>query len=181
MSLTRRSLMLAGAASVGACGSRTVATGGEIEARVAASRNRLFSTVPGAASLNERSAGLLIIPEIIEGGFIVSGAYGEGALTIDNAVVDYISMAAAAVGFQIGGQIFSQALFFTTPEALADFRQADGWEVGIDAEVAVFDDGRGIGASSNTLARPIYSIIYGQRGLIVGASLEGAKYNRLIR
>ena len=77
--------------------------------------------------------------------------------------------------------MFSQALFFTTPEALADFRQADGWEIGVDAEVAVIDGGAGFGATNNTLSRPIYQVIYGQRGLIVGASLEGAKYNRLIR
>jgi len=181
MSLTRRSMMLAGAASVAACGANSVATGAQIDSKVSTSRNQLFQTVPWAQSLSQRAAGVLIIPEIVEGGFVVSGAYGEGALLIGDAVVDYISVAAAAVGFQIGGQVFSQALFFSTPEALADFRQADGWELGVDAEVALIDAGAGFGASTQTLNRPVYQVIYGQRGLIVGASLEGAKYNRLIR
>lgn len=185
MSLTRRTFMISGTIGGGAalagCGRRQVATGAELDQKVAASRALLFDTVPGTRSLAERSAGMLIIPEILEGGFIFSGAYGEGALLVGDAVVDYISMAAAAVGLQIGAQNFSQALFFTTPEALADFRQSDGWEVGVDAEVAVLDGGAGFGASTSTVMRPIYQVLYGQRGLIVGASLEGAKYNRLIR
>lgn len=182
MSLTRRSLLLTGsAATLAACSSRRVATAAEIDRKVAASRSLLFQTVPGTQSLADRAAGYLIVPDILEGGFIVSGAYGEGALIVGGATVDYISMAAAAVGFQIGAQSFSQALFFMTPEALADFRQSDGWELGVDAEVAMIDQGAGFGASTTTISRPIYQVIYGQRGLIVGASLEGAKYNRLIR
>ncbi|WP_112322617.1 YSC84-related protein [Oceanibium sediminis] len=185
MSLTRRTFMVSGAlggsAALAGCGRNQLATGAELDQKVAASRAQLFDTVPGTRSLAERSAGMLIVPQIIKGGFILSGAYGEGALLVGDAVVDYISMAGAGVGFQIGAQNFSQALFFTTPEALADFRQSDGWEIGVNAEVAVFDGGAGYGASTSTVLRPIYQVLYGQRGLIVGASLEGAKYNRLIR
>ncbi|NNU80737.1 twin-arginine translocation pathway signal [Halovulum dunhuangense] len=181
MSISRRSFILSGAAVVGACSASTVQSGAQIDRNVAESRDLLFSTVPGTRELASRSAGMLIIPEIIEGGFIFSGAYGEGALLVGDAVIDYISMAAAAVGLQIGAQRFSHALFFMTPEALADFRQTDGWELGVDAEVAVIDGGAGFGASTNTVIRPIYQVVYGQRGLIIGASLEGAKYNRLVR
>lgn len=187
MPLTRRKFLCnsaiagAGAATLGACSAGRVATGAELDQKVAASRANLFSSVPGTRSIAERSVGMLIIPDIVEGGFIFSGAYGEGALLVGDAVVDYISVAAAALGLQIGAQTYSQALFFTTPEALADFRQNDGWEIGVDAEVAVLDGGAGFGASTNTVMRPIYQVIYGQRGLIVGASLEGAKYSRLIR
>ena len=35
--------------------------------------------------------------------------------------------------------------------------------------------------TNNTLTKPIYAIVFGQRGVIAGASLEGAKYSRLIR
>jgi len=168
-------LMLAG------CGTRQVNTANQIDAEVAISRRQLFQTVPGAERLAQNAAGLLIIPRILEGGFVISGAYGEGALVIGDATVDYISLAAAAVGLQIGAQRYSQALFFMTQEALADFRQTDGWELGVDAEAAVFEDAFAVGASTNTVNRPVYQVIYGQSGLIVGASLEGAKYNRLIR
>lgn len=181
MSLTRRCLILSGAAAATAACSNPVRSGREINLEVARSRELLFSSVPGARSAYERAAGVLIIPQIVEGGFIVSGAYGEGALLVGDATVDYLSVAALAAGFQIGGQSYSQALFFSTPEALASFRQADGWELGVDAEVAAFEDGAAIGTSTRTVASPVYQVIYGQRGLIVGASLEGAKYSRIIR
>lgn len=181
MSLTRRSLILSGTAALTAACSNPIRTSGEINTQVTRSREILFSTVNGSRSAYERAAGVLIIPEIVEGGFIVSGAYGEGALLVGDATVDYLSVAAIAAGFQIGGQSYSQALFFSTPETLGRFRQADGWELGVDAEVATFDEGVSIGTSTTTVASPIYQVIYGQRGLIVGASLEGAKYSRIIR
>lgn len=179
---TRRGFLAATLAGVAACDNRlSVKSGAQIDQDVAQSRAQLYQSVPGARELAERSQAVLIIPRIIEGGFVVSGAYGEGALQIGGASVDYISVAAAAVGFQIGGQVFSQALFFLTPQALADFRATDGWQLGVDAEVAVPTEGVGVGASTSTVGTPVVEIIYGQRGLIVGASLEGAKYSRLIR
>ena len=41
--------------------------------------------------------------------------------------------------------------------------------------------GASLGITNNTLTKPIYAIVFGQRGVIAGASLEGAKYSRLIR
>ncbi|MSU89953.1 twin-arginine translocation pathway signal [Rhodobacteraceae bacterium 2CG4] len=180
MSVTRRNVILTGgAASLAACAPR--ANGSELEARVRASRNELFAQYPSLRGLAERSAGMLIIPEIVKGGLIVGGSYGEGALLVGDAVVDYISVGAASLGFQAGVQTFGQALFFISPAALANFRQADGWQLGVDAEATVLEDGIAAGVSSTTLQQPIYEVVYGQRGLLLGASLEGAKYNRLIR
>ena len=68
-----------------------------------------------------------------------------------------------------------------TQEALRDFRTIDGWEIGADAEVTFRDKGYSYGVSSNTVTKPIYGIAFGQIGVMAGASLEGAKYSRLIR
>ncbi|QHQ34672.1 YSC84-related protein [Algicella marina] len=178
---TRRGVLAAGAASLSACTVGNVQSAGQIERDVAAARALLYRSVPWSQQLADQAAGSLIIPNIIEGGFVISGAYGEGALQVGEATVDYISMSAAAIGFQIGAQSFNQALFFLTQESLRQFRITDGWELGVDAEVAILEDGASVGASTNTVSRPVVSIVFGQRGLIVGASLEGAKYSRLIR
>ncbi len=180
-SLTRRSFMVATAASTAACGVVNTPSAANIEGDVAASKSLMYRTVPGAQELNARAAGLLVIPRVLEGGFLVSGAYGEGALQVGEATVEYYSMAAAAIGLQLGVQTFSQALFFLTPEALAKFRSTDGWELGIDAEGVAFEEGVNFGTSTTSISQPVVQLLYGQRGLIVGASLEGAKYSRLIR
>ena len=179
MPVTRRSFMLSGAAALAACG--PVANGSQIDAQVRASRDQLYAQYPQFQSLADRSAGVLIIPEIVKGGLIVGAAYGEGALLVGDAVVDYISVAAGSLGFQAGVQTFGQALFFVSPEALAAFRRADGWQLGVDAEATVLEDGVAASVTTNTVNQPIYELVYGQRGLLLGASLEGAKYNRLIR
>ena len=52
---------------------------------------------------------------------------------------------------------------------------------GADAEVFFRKKGGSLGFTNNTLTKPIYAIVFGQKGVIAGASLEGAKYSRLIR
>ena len=54
-------------------------------------------------------------------------------------------------------------------------------QVGVDAEVVVEEEGGAIGLSSTTSNRPVIAVVFGNRGLIVGASLAGAKYSRLVR
>lgn len=179
--LTRRGFLVASAASTAACGGLNAPTASDIDRDVAASRALLFQSVPGVESLAARAAGYLIVPRILEGGFMVAGAYGEGALLVGDATVDYMSMSAASIGLQLGAQTYSQALFFMTPEALRGFRVADGWELGVDAETAMMEEGINFGASTATVSQPVWSVVYGQRGLLVSVSLEGAKYSRIIR
>jgi lipid-binding SYLF domain-containing protein len=143
--------------------------------------NLLFKIKPDTRSIFDRAAGILIMPSITKASFGVGGSYGEGVLQIKGASVDYYSVASASYGLQLGAFKYSHVLFFMTQEALRDFRTIDGWEVGADAEVTFRDNGYSYGVSSNTITKPIYGIIFGQVGVMVGASLEGAKYSRLIR
>jgi lipid-binding SYLF domain-containing protein len=68
-----------------------------------------------------------------------------------------------------------------TQEALADFRGSDGWAVGADAEYVFNDQGQTVGVETTTALAPVIAVVYGQSGLIVGATLEGTKYTRIIR
>ena len=181
---SRRAMLAGGGALLltGACdnsvGSRS---GGKIDARIDASRASLFATYPGAREVAAKARGILWMPLMTKAGFFVGGAYGEGALRIEGATVDYYSAATGSFGLQIGAQQFSHALFFLTDEALADFRTSPGWTLGADAEYAVPEQGGSISASSLTTSKPILAVVYGQAGLLVGASLAGTKYTRIIR
>ena len=137
--------------------------------------------VPGANELGARAQGILVIPKIRKAGFFASGAYGEGALMIGPAKVDYYSLSAVGIGLTFGATEFNQALFFLTSQSLQDFRVADGWELGADAAVVLQKDGAAAGITSTQINRPIQEVVFGQRGLIADASLAGAKYSRIIR
>ncbi|MEL6794609.1 MAG: YSC84-related protein, partial [Pseudomonadota bacterium] len=111
----------------------------------------------------------------------VGGSYGEGALRIGGVTDGYYSVAAASVGYQIGVQTTSHALFFMTEEALNGFRNSSGWELGADAEFTVPGDGISVNLDSTTARNPVIAVIFAQDGLLAGASLEGAKYTRIAR
>lgn len=185
-SLTRRSILaLTGAGLVAACTSRPPVPGESGRARIDRdvddALNELYATVPGATELAAQAKGVLVIPNIKKVGFFASGAYGEGALMIGPAKVDYYSLTAAGLGLTFGATAFNQALFFMTDQALQDFRVSDGWELGVDAAVAFQKDGAAAGLTSTQINRPITEVVFGQRGLIADASLAGAKYSRIVR
>ena len=141
----------------------------------------LFEIDPDTISIYKNASGTLIIPRITKAGFVLGGAYGEGVLRINEAPIDFYSLASASYGLQIGAQQYSNIIFFMTEEALQKFRVKDGWELGADAEVVFRNKGYSIGVSSKTISKPVYAIVFDQRGLLAGTSLVGAKFSRLIR
>lgn len=181
---SRRSFLIAAGATLtltAACGNGIGSNGAAtIDARVDATRDYLISHYPGTRDLMDKAVGVLYMPLITEAGFGFGGAYGRGALRVGGATVDYYSAAKASVGFQIGAQQYAHALFFMTPEALAEFRSGPGWAASADMQYAVMDKGGNLGVSTTTEMAPVIALVFGQTGLIAGAALAGVKYTRII-
>lgn len=66
-----------------------------------------------------------------------------------------------------------------TPESLDYLRRSKGFEVGADANVAVVNQGVAVDANSTTLQQPIVAFVFGQQGLMAGATVEGSKISRI--
>jgi lipid-binding SYLF domain-containing protein len=181
MMMTRRGLLVgAGAFALAACNNGIGSNGGQqIEARVAATESYLFSQYPGTQDLASRAAGVLYMPLMTEVGAGLGGAFGRGALRIQGVTVDYYSATKGSFGFQIGAQQYAHALFFMTPDALEKFRRSSGWAVGADVRYASPEEGASIGKESTEL-NDVIALVFGQQGLIAGASLAGVKYTRII-
>ena len=181
---TRRSFtagLVAAAPFLAACGNGVGSTKGqEIDARVNATLDYLHSNYPATRELAAKSAGLLVMPLVTEGGFIFGGGYGRGALRVGGATVDYYSATKGSVGLQIGAQQFAHVLFFMTDEALARFRRGSGWVAGADVEYVFNDKGGNLRTDTTTATAPVLAVVFGQAGALVGASLEGMKYTRII-
>jgi lipid-binding SYLF domain-containing protein len=183
--LTRRGVMTgiaaAGAAALAGCNNGIGSNGGAvIDQRVDATRDYLFGRYPQTQDLAAKAAGILWMPLITKAGFGVGGSYGTGALRINDVTVDYYQALQANFGFQVGAQQYAHALFFMTDDALREFRTSAGWSVGADAEYALIDKGENLSADTTTALSPVIAFVFGQAGLIVGATLEGSKYNRII-
>ncbi|TDL84108.1 twin-arginine translocation pathway signal [Palleronia sediminis] len=182
--MTRRGVLLGAAASIAAasgCANGVASSGAStIDARVQATLNYLYQTYPATIDLRDKAAGLLVMPLITKAALGAGGAYGRGALVVNGATVDYYSSAQASVGFQIGAQQYAHVLFFMTNEALYNFRTSAGWEAGADIEYAYSDRGGNLTATTITATSPVIGLIFGQAGLLAGASLDGTKYTRII-
>ncbi|MEL7280120.1 MAG: YSC84-related protein [Pseudomonadota bacterium] len=181
--LTRRTfgLSLASVPLVAACGNGVGSTRSqEIDARADATMNYLFQNFPATQEIDSKSTGKLIMPLITEGGLIVGGGFGRGALRVGGATVDYYSATKGSVGLQIGAQQFAHVLWFMTEDALSGFRRATGWVAGADVEYVFNDQGANLRADTVTTTAPVVAVVFGQAGALVGASLEGMKYTRII-
>lgn len=167
-------LLTACANGVGSAGAQ------QIDARVDATRDYLFSRYPGTRDLAARSAGVLYMPLITEAGLIYGGAYGRGALRIRDVTVDYYSATKASIGLQVGAQQYAHALFFTNDAALAAFRSGPGWAASGDIRYATPETGGSLGKQTNEIDAGVQAFVFGQQGLLAGASLSGVKYTRII-
>jgi lipid-binding SYLF domain-containing protein len=185
--VSRRGFMTAGGAALVLAGCQNPVIGNgvgsrgaaQIDGRVDTTRDYLFREYPGTRDLAQRAYGVLFMPLVTEAGFGIGGGYGRGALRINGATVDYYSAARATIGFQIGAQQYAHALFFMTDAALTTFRRSNGWAAGAEVRYATPEQGAALGKETTELD-PVIGLIFGQQGLIAGATLAGVKYTRII-
>ena len=156
-------------------------TAKEINSEVNAALKLFSQHVKGGKEFLNAAKGVLVIPNIVKAGLGVGGEYGEGAMRIGGKTVEYYSLAAGSVGFQIGAQKTNLILVFMQDEALKNFRKSSGWKAGVDGSVAFIDVGAGKSLDTVNIKDPIVAFLFGQRGLMANATVEGAKFTKLVR
>lgn len=181
--MTRRGLLATAGATLAVAGCSNAIGGNaaaQLDARVDQTHQYLLQTYPGAAPMVQSAKGVLYMPLMTEAALGVGGAYGQGALRIGGATVDYYSATQATFGFQAGAQQYAHVLIFQSDQALTAFRAAPGWVAGADAYYAIPAGGMSLGADTITAQYPVVAMIFGQAGLMAGAAIEGTKYSRII-
>ena len=148
----------------------------ELDARVRAAVNTMYTEVPASRELSQKAAGMLVFPRIIKGGIGIGGELGEGALLINNTTVQYYRLTALSFGFQLGGQGKTEVLMFMTAAALQEFRDSEGWEAGVDGSIAVLEFGVGKEIDTHNMRDPIIGFVFNNKGLMYDLSLEGSKF-----
>jgi lipid-binding SYLF domain-containing protein len=168
-------LVVAASAPAGAL----AASAKEIDAQVDAALAKLYAGSAAAIEIAKVAKGVLVFPEVVKGGFIVGGQYGNGALRKDGKTVGYYNTVAASYGLQAGVESFGYALFFVTDAGLAYLDKSEGWEIGVGPTLTVVDAGFAKSLSTTTLKEDIYAFFFDQKGLMAGLSLQGSKVTRI--
>ena len=153
-----------------------------------------FKSAGQSEEFFNNSYGYALFPTVGKGGFGIGGAHGKGRVYAAGKHVGNSSMTQVTVGFQLGGQAFSQVIFFEDARALKEFTSgnfefsAQATAVAITAGVSAEANtggGAGAGASggsnnANTVhggyrkGMAIFTVAKG--GLMYEAALGGQKY-----
>jgi lipid-binding SYLF domain-containing protein len=157
----------------------TAASAAEIEKNVNSALEKLYGKSPLAKELAQGAKGILIFPNIVKGGFILGGQYGEGALRKEGKTVAYYNTVSGSYGLQIGLQKYGYALFFMTDSALGYLDKSDGWEIGVGPSVVIVDEGMAKSMTTTTAKDDVYAFFFDQKGMMAGLGLQGTKITKV--
>ena len=135
-----------------------------------------FSNLHG---LLARAKAVIIVPEMIKGGFIIGGEWGQGVLLARDqetrlwSAPAFVTLGSGSIGLQIGGSVSQVVLVVMTDTGL-DAMLKDKVTLGGEASVAAGPVGAGVNAQSTSdVNDDVYSYAKSQ-GLFAGAAIEGA-------
>ena len=153
----------------------------------------LFKDAAQSAHFFRDSYGYAVFPTVGEGSFIVGAAHGDGRVYVHGVRVGKAAVTQLSVGWQAGGQAYSEIIFFKDQQALDAF-ESGNFQFGAGVSAVVITAGASasantsgtqasasggqnnahvMGSYSNGMA--VFTIVKG--GLEGGASVEGEKFS----
>jgi lipid-binding SYLF domain-containing protein len=107
----------------------------------------LFKNAGQSATFFNHCYGYAVFPTVGKGGFVVGGAHGTGRVYVHGHYVGDTSMNQVSVGFQAGGQAYSQIVFFENKAAFNDFSKGN-FEFGADVNAVAITGAAGVGVGT---------------------------------
>lgn len=128
---------------------------------------------PGIASFLEQAHAYVVFPTVGKGGVGIGGAYGRGTVFEKGRFVGRASMTQVTLGFQWGGQAYSELLFFRDAEAFGRFKE-NRLEFAAQASAVAITLGAAAKAAYDDSGTAVF--IREKGGLMYEASLGGQKF-----
>ena len=152
-----------------------------IDSQVTATLDKFYGLSEKNKYLADNAAAVLVFPSITKAGVGVGGEHGDGALLQNGKTTGYYSISGASIGLTLGVSRHSQVILFQTPQARDKFLNSKDWSLGADASVAVVKKGVGGTYDTQTLSKPVLAFVFGEKGLMGDASLQGAKISKIAK
>ena len=106
-----------------------------------------FKKSPAVQPFFKNAYGYAVFPTVGKGGIGIGGAFGKGQVYRGGKVTGKVSLSKLTVGFQLGGQAFSEIIFLEDERAYKDFT---GGEFEFDAAVSAIAITAGAQAKTGT-------------------------------
>jgi lipid-binding SYLF domain-containing protein len=154
---------------------------------------KIFKEAGESARFFKNSYGYAVFPTIGKGGLVAGGAHGSGRVYEKGVHVGDVSMTQVTVGLQLGGQAFSEIIFFEDKRALDEFRngnfefgaEASATMITSDATAQTSTSGSSAGASggqhdattTGAYYKGMATFIVAKGGAMADASVGGQKFS----
>ena len=148
-----------------------------------------FKELGNVAALADEAYGLAVMPTIGKGGMGIGGAGGSGCVFAGGNHTGSVKMGQVTVGWQLGGQAFSQLILFKNKDTYDGFTTGE-FEFGAGASAVALTYGaqaeagtKGASASAGDTKgegvwkRGMAVFTLAKGGLMYEASIGGQKYN----
>jgi len=148
-----------------------------------------FRNLGNVAEMLAESYGYAVFPNIGKGAIGIGGAGGTGCVFADGEHTGNVSMGQVTIGFQLGGQAYSQIIMFKNADIFQEFTSGQ-FEFGADATAVALVYGAQAGASTKGVSASagetkgvgawkhgmaVFTLAKG--GLMYEASIGGQKFN----
>lgn len=127
---------------------------------------------PGMNKFFDSGAGYAVFPRVGKGGIIIGGAHGKGLVIVNDKPIGKTSMSQVTLGFQLGGQVYAQFIFFEDQTSLDNFRRGN-FEFGAQASAVAVTLGVSADADYDQ-GVAVFTNVGG--GLMYEATISGQKF-----
>lgn len=132
------------------------------------------TTDPSIDRFVKTAAGYAVFPSITTGAFVVGGSYGRGEVfERGGKFIGYADISQGSIGAQIGGQSFSELIFFENAAAMASFKNG---ELSFDARASAVAAANGAATTADYRNGTLVFTL-SQSGLMAQAAIGGQKFS----
>jgi lipid-binding SYLF domain-containing protein len=147
-------------------------TSNEMQLDVAKAILDVKKSDPGIEKFFEKSAGYAVFPTVGKGAIGIGGAHGKGLVIVNDQAVGNTSLSQVTIGLSLGGQKYSQFIFFKDDVALGHFQRGN-YEMGAQASAVAVTAGASADADYDK-GVAVFTNVGG--GLMADASVGGQKF-----
>ncbi|HID49183.1 MAG TPA: hypothetical protein EYP40_06160 [Chromatiales bacterium] len=126
----------------------------------------------GLQAFFDQAYAYAVFPNIGKGAMVVGGAYGKGKVFRGGRIIGSTTMTQVTVGAQLGGQSYSELVFFRDQEAFARFRSN---QLEFDAQVSAIAARYGAAAKAD-YNKGVAVFVMPKAGLMFEASIGGQAF-----
>ena len=145
----------------------------ELNSKVQSAKENAIKSDPGLKKFFDEAAGYALFPTVGKGGIGICGAYGKAELYEGGQLAGYCTLTQASIGFQLGGQAYTELIFFETQAALDRFKSGN-FAFAAQASAVALETG----ASANAKYTDGVAVFtMAEAGLMYEASIGGQKFS----